>query len=942
VAGAVAGSLAGSVTGAVGRAEERALVEDLVEDLSSGRGRAVWFEGEPGIGKSTLVDALLARAVAAGCRVFRGRAEELTQPFPLRPVADGLGVSHRSPDPQHRAISRLLAGAVVEQEVIDPVLAAAEKIIDLVDQTCVTGPVVLAIEDLHWADAPSLSVWHRLSRLVDQLPLLLVGTSRPVPRRPEIERLKEALGERDGVVRVVGALDEEAVAELTGRLLSGRPGPRLSAELARAGGNPLYVRELVDALRRNGSLHAVGDEVEADLPDGCLNLPESLSAAIGRRLGFLDKSTRSLLRLAALLGNEFTAQDLTRVADRPATALQTALEEALAAGVLAETGDRLAFRHSLIRQTLSDEVPGSLRHALHNQIAQSLARNGAGIGPVARHLLAAEGVVDGWATDWAVRLPVAALFVAPQVAVDVLSRLIHSGLDERQREVLEGRMAAVLFWTGESRRAGTVATQVLRIATDPDIRGRMFLYQLRSASQVADNDQALKVADTAFAEAALPEAWRARIRAWSAITMVKMDRIDEAVRRARLAMTEGGRSGDQVAVGYAHHVLSHVSDSATALVHISAALAFPDTDPDATELRILLMTNRLAHLNNLGRRDEFEAAFQEALMFSVRTGASRTGRVQMAGAMGYYDFGAWEEALVHLNSLQPPLTPAVRIAAHGLAALIAGHQEDWARLRGELDAGGAIPVTAGDVRIYSGYLVAAQAIRAEADGEPGRAIELLSGWLRPDIGHDSQERYMWLPHLVRLALTVGDRAIAQEAARVARADTADPAAIIRQFVAADLCEAQLADDAPGLIRVAEVYERHAWTMARSFALEEAALRLARAGDVAQARLVLGDAVRGYAALGATWDLRRADSRLRAAGVRRGPRSLRRKATSGWGALTPAEQRVVDLVAQGHSNADIAAQLFTSPRTVQTHVSHILAKLSLRSRIEIMREAVARG
>ncbi|GIH17975.1 helix-turn-helix transcriptional regulator [Rugosimonospora africana] len=925
----------------VGRSEERALVESLVADLSSGRGGAIWLEGEPGIGKSSLVDALLARASAAGCQVFRGRAEELTQPFPLRPLADGLGASHRSADPQRRAIARLLAGTVVEQDVIDPVVAGAEKIIDLVDQLCAAGPVVLAVEDLHWADVPSLSVWYRLDRLVDQLPLLLVGTARPVPRRPEVERLKEVLRDRDGVVQVVGALDEAAVTELTAQLLSARPGPRLSAQLARAGGNPLYVRELVDALRRDGSLRADGGEMESDLPQDFSDIPESLGAAIGRRLGFLEESTRSLLRLAALLGEEFTVQDLTRVADRPAAALQTSLADALAAGVLAETGARLAFRHGLIRQTLSAEIPGSLRHALHNQIARSLARSGAGIGPVARHLMAAEGTVDAWAIDWAVTLPVAAMFVAPQVGVDVLNRLIHSGLDERQREVLEARLATVLFWTGDSLRAAEVAAGVLRFAKDPEVRGRMYLYRLRSASQHGDNGPALTVAEKAFAEDGLSEAWRARIRAWSAITLIKVGREDEAMRRARVAMAEGGRSGDPVAIGYAHHVLSHLADSATALVHISAALAVPNTDPDSTELRLILLTNRLAHLNNLGRRDEFDATFQETLRFSVKTGTKRTGRVQIAGAMGYYDFGEWDEALLHVGSLQPPMAPALRMAAHGLAALIAGHQEDWARLRAEVEAGRDIGVTTGDVRIYSGYLVAAQAIRAEADGDPTRAVELLTTWLDPGIGHDGRERYMWLPDLVRVALTIGDRDTAQGAARAARDDAGHPDAIIRQLLAADLCEAQLADDAPELVRVAGDFERHGWTMARSFALEEAALRLALAGDAAQARVLLSDAVRGYAAANASWDLRRADSRLRAAGIRRGPRSLRRRETTGWGSLTPAEQRVVDLVAQGHSNADIAAQLFTSPRTVQTHVSHVLAKLSLRSRIEIMREAGAR-
>lgn len=87
-------------------------------------------------------------------------------------------------------------------------------------------------------------------------------------------------------------------------------------------------------------------------------------------------------------------------------------------------------------------------------------------------------------------------------------------------------------------------------------------------------------------------------------------------------------------------------------------------------------------------------------------------------------------------------------------------------------------------------------------------------------------------------------------------------------------------------------------------------------------------------LGATWDVRRADARLRAQGVRRGPRSLHRRPATGWSALTPAERRVADLVAAGRSNPDIAAELVISRRTVQTHVSHILRKLALTTRTDI--------
>jgi DNA-binding NarL/FixJ family response regulator len=105
--------------------------------------------------------------------------------------------------------------------------------------------------------------------------------------------------------------------------------------------------------------------------------------------------------------------------------------------------------------------------------------------------------------------------------------------------------------------------------------------------------------------------------------------------------------------------------------------------------------------------------------------------------------------------------------------------------------------------------------------------------------------------------------------------------------------------------------------------------------------VFNEVIKMYFGLGAQWDLRRTEARLRPHGIRRGPRTLSRRAVTGWAALTPAETRIAELVARGLSNPDIAAELYISRRTVQTHVSNILIKLDLRSRVEVAREFAGR-
>ena len=238
--------------------------------------------------------------------------------------------------------------------------------------------------------------------------------------------------------------------------------------------------------------------------------------------------------------------------------------------------------------------------------------------------------------------------------------------------------------------------------------------------------------------------------------------------------------------------------------------------------------------------------------------------------------------------------------------------------------------------------MAARAIRAEADGDRVRAVRLLAFWLDLAIEYELYDRYVWLPGLVRVALAADDPATARDAAQAARLDAAGPGALALQVAAAECCEGQYANDPGVLLRAAETYRRHGWPLAQALATEEAAVRLAGAGDIAAARTALNDAARGYAALGASWDLRRADARLRVYGVRRGSRSLHRRASVGWEALTPMELRVVELVSRGGSNPDIAAELQLSRRTVQTHVSHILGKLNMHSRMEIMWAAAARA
>jgi DNA-binding CsgD family transcriptional regulator len=205
---------------------------------------------------------------------------------------------------------------------------------------------------------------------------------------------------------------------------------------------------------------------------------------------------------------------------------------------------------------------------------------------------------------------------------------------------------------------------------------------------------------------------------------------------------------------------------------------------------------------------------------------------------------------------------------------------------------------------------------------------------------DIQEAEVWLADAVRLAVAVDERAAAVELA--AYAETLPSQDDIPHRKGAALHCRGLLDADPGLLfDAADCYTAASRPFPRAQALEAAAALLAERGEVASAKVPCISAMDGYVALGAAWDLTRARARFRRYGLRQPTRRRKRPAT-GWEALTPAEARVAELVAQGLSNPEIAKELVVARPTVGYHVTKVLAKLQVRSRIDVARAAAVRS
>lgn len=379
----------------VGREIEVALLRRFLDELGAGAGRAVLVEGEPGIGKSALVRWALAEAagagrhsVAGGFQVFWGADDELSQELPLLPFLDALGVRAPSASTRRVTIAGFLRGEVAADRCADVHAIVAEQLIALTIDETVARPTALIIDDLQWADPASVRLWSRLARSARQVPLLLVGMTRPVPQRADLLALGRGVDEH-ARIRLYG-LREPAVAELVSALAGGTPDAALLRLAHDAAGNPRYLTELITSLSTSGGITVTAPGA-AQL--AAATVPDSLTAAIATGLGFFSAPTRDVLRGAALLGTEFAVSDLTTLLGKTVADLLPALDEARAAGVLidARSSGGLAFRHALIRQALCAELPAAVRGAWHRDAANALAAAGAAPDRVARQLLQAIG-----------------------------------------------------------------------------------------------------------------------------------------------------------------------------------------------------------------------------------------------------------------------------------------------------------------------------------------------------------------------------------------------------------------------------------------------------------------------------------------------------------------------------------------------------------------------
>jgi DNA-binding CsgD family transcriptional regulator/tetratricopeptide (TPR) repeat protein len=948
-----------SAPGLRGRQTESTALDGALDRVASGRAAIVLVDGEAGIGKTRLLEDALARARGRGMRVEAGRAGELERTRPFGLMADVFGCARSSPDPRRAAIGELLAAGDASGRspitvTSDPGLQfrTVDAFADLAEELALAGPLVIGADDLHWADPSSLLTLGALAARLRYLPAAIIGCFRPAPRAAELERLAGALEAAGGRRLSLRELDQRAVSELVAETVGAAPGRRLLAGIAGAAGNPLFVTELLGALAQEQMIEIAAGQAEVS----DLALPPTLRLTILRRISFLPEEALQALRAAVILGSGFTLTDLATVTGQPALRLSEVLAEPIRARVLTDDGTRLRFRHDLIRDAIYDDLPGSIRNALHREAGQRLAAAGAPARQVAEHLARGAGAGDAEAASWLARAARQAAATSPDVAAGLLDRAI--GLTPAAgpgRDRLLAERADALMLAGRVPSALTACRDLLGRPHDPDVDGQVqvcLAHALLAQGQVRDARDELERACQA---PGLPPAARTAALAWAGFARISLGDLDGAAASVAAASVAAGRdggtaAGDHLVTSITLSTMARVAESRgrlrEALGLADEAVRLADVSPGRLGHRFPVCVTRGRLLIELDRLPEARSVLSDGLRICEELGvrwAAATHQVYLA--YGRFTAGEWDDAAAELEA---SLGIAEEIGeiysmvyAYGLMARISFYRDELGPAREAAAAAGRYLAGWGSGHSLA-WVAWPRALLLEADGEHAQALAAMAGlweWCAgaglvleyPAIGAD----------LVRLALAAGeqDRARAVAAAVTAVAADNDVAWMTGEALR---CQGLASDDPEVLAAAAAAHARGARPYQLAQASEDAGRAFARHGQADRAGPLLGRAAGLYQRLGAARDLARADAALRAAGVRRGRRrATRDRPRFGWASMTPTEHAVARLVAEGLSNPQIGARMYISSRTVQTHLAHIFARLDISSRVQLAAEVTRR-
>jgi DNA-binding NarL/FixJ family response regulator len=892
-----------------GRRSELEAIEATLDDVARGAQRLLLVRGEAGIGKTRLLKALTQRAAAQRFVVLEGRASEFEQYIPLVPILDAF-----EPRLPHGELLATLGDDRLSRLAgVFPAIAAApvadgerwrlhRALGDLLALIAAGRPLLLMIDDVHWADPATAELLEHLVRRPPAESLLIAAGARPGRAADTLLAAQRAAGRVDGVALDVTPLARADADALLDTLAAGVD---RDAVYARSGGNPLLLAELARA----------GD------PDV---VPAGIVSALGAELDALPAEARALAQAAAVAGDPFALDLAARIASLDDGATLAALDTLAEQELVHPTREprQFRFRHPVVRSAVYATLGPGARLTAHATAARALEAAGAPLVICAQHLAHAASSGDAAGATTLRRAAAQVRASSPVVAADWLlaaqradpggtdvaelaTTLVEAGRLELALEVLDSvdSPAVALPAAGIERLLGhhAAATRRLRRALDSAVPGSPEAARVRADLAVA----------------AYQRGDYAEMRDWVAGLG---DAIEDTVVRAAAATL--GACGDAL-----DGRPGGAAEEAAALV----AAAGDAELGAAAELAMAISWGLLA----LDRLEDGLAAARRIAAAARGCGNSIAAIPHdLAATLALGLLGRMPEA----QRLADETEQAARVSGNAALSQWALWLHAWVLMeRGELDA--ALAAANESVTLAGALDDSASAMVADvvlgavlgARGAHERARPLLAAY-----NVDNGWICRWAPVLVESDLALGDSDAAH--AHAERAAALAPGTGMAGARAA-------AARAQALVALAAGDAQAAVALALSAAVDAdaAGAQLEAARD----RLVAGRALTGPAAIEQLRAAREQATRcgaprvedearraLRRAGARSGRSGPRAPEGAGLHALTTREHEIAMLVADGLTNRQIGARIFLSEKTVETHLSHVFTKLGVRSRTQV--------
>ena len=918
----------------VERDDDLRRLENLLLDAKAGEARLALLEGPAGIGKTRLLAELRRSATRDRVRVLTARGSELESDFPFGVARQLLEPPLVDPELRERWLAGAAAGATglldpaaavpTEPGLGDPTFALLHGLYWTVVNAAADAPLLVAIDDLHWCDRPSLRFLAYLARRVESMPILVAATVRRNEPGTDPALLAEVTRDPAAVTLTPRPLSPEGVAELARQELEGEHDAALAAAAhAATGGNPLLVSELLRTLREDGTadVGALG-ELGA----------RAVTRTVSLRIARLGEGARRVAEAVAVLGDGAGLPEVARLTELTEDAVAEATGDLARAEIL-RAEPPLGFVHPLVGEALYRELPPVERELRHERAARLLRDLRAAPENVAAQLLLAPRRGERWVVE--------ALHDAGRAAIargglEAGVAYLRRALDEAPGETVPGLLLELGLAEALSAAPGAVEHLEAAYAaiTEPGMRAKIAFVLARTMLYTQDPVGAAEVARRAAAD--LPAAMEdERLALESAALLAVVFGAGTAEDFQALEEWRAVPAG----AGVGAKMLATISAFAWGLTGGSAAEcgrlaadALAGGDLVAVDNGLLSFTamNVLTVAEHPDARRQWTLALADAhergSIFSA--GAARMG-------LGYDHLRAGDLPAAE-DALRTALSELRLWGGQGdTVTLLVSDLSAAARERGDL-AGARAALGLADpgeeVTVASLFRVGAEAELLIAEGRAEEAADVASA-LDGLAGPVSCPAWVpWRSIRARALIAAGR---AREAVEIVR-DELDGA---RAFgapgtVGHTLRTLGLALGEDGLDVLEEAVEvlddsRARLELAKALLAHGAALRRARRPT--EAREPLRRAVEIATACGAAPVATAARTELYAAGAR-----PRQAASTGPGSLTPSERRIAELAADGRTNRDIAQELFVTPKTVEMHLSAVYRKLEIPSRRDISR------